>query len=982
MSMISKKTRLASTSASASAMMRATSAGAVGVSMLAAVAAVEAQTNFMVLPGAEFVIDQATGSARVTYQGQMYQVNAGHYLVNADGSISISAEAASTVAPGLTTDTFTTLGAPVDSSVLDASADAGGGLFGGNSGLAIGAGVLGLAAVGVGGYFLFQSLSNDDDDNDSSSGGGSGGSNAAPVFTSSTSGSIAQNTTGTIYTAIATDADNDTLSYSLVNANDAFSINSSSGVVSFDGSLVANTYATTIRATDGNGGSTDYAVDLQVTDGTVGPVTEVDEEDLETTDLSNSTGTLTIKVDDSDTDIVSSWSPNFGANITAIDLEFGNGSNAGSTSDQTFTLDFDEVPSNVTKVYLDGSTQDRFTGQDLDRPVEILTVGAGFGTIDLSGDKAVTLNLGSTTTTLSDIHLSAGMGALTVKTTSSSDVTVGGIDGTTDDYAAEVTLANTGSGKLIVEDLSAAVTSVDASGSSGQTTVGKLGTGNDWDDDFVTVTNGFDFTGGDNVETLYLRKSQASDDVTVKLGEGDETFYAFASNTADDVIDAGLGTDTLILKDDNNSTQADTYINFEAVTVDHSAGLVDFDLAMLKDDITYFSVIGGSSHDLELDNIGDGSEFAYLSSSTLNALTDITLDATSAGSTLEIDFKAVDGGTSKVGAITATNVSLLNVETNASLEISSLDITGTAQLSHTATTGSGALVINGLSNITAIDALNSSGDISITAMTQSALTTYSGSTGNDVVSLDSSAGTVSLDTRNGDDDVTLTGASATSVTVTLGAGADSFVYTGTGAAALNVSGDEGDDTITISASVNAATAATYAGGAGADTIELNSEATMVDTIVLEDVTSNHVDVTSSNNLAFNEDHDTVTSFDQGTDKISLSDFGIILVDGTPTILNFDTDNVHFMANDQVVTNVSELAQKFNSSVAVSNQSAGVEVFVVAHLDASNSNDPNTSNQGIFFFKDNDGDGQITINDEVTMLGDFTADAAIALTDFA
>ena len=102
----------------------------------------------------------------------MYQVNAGHYQINADGSISISSEAAATVAPGMTTTAVDTFGMPVDSGVLDASADNGFGFFSGDN-LLIGASILGVAAAGVGGYFLYQSLTDDDDSNGGSSGGGS-----------------------------------------------------------------------------------------------------------------------------------------------------------------------------------------------------------------------------------------------------------------------------------------------------------------------------------------------------------------------------------------------------------------------------------------------------------------------------------------------------------------------------------------------------------------------------------------------------------------------------------------------------------------------------------------------------------------------------------------------------------------------------------------------------------------------------------------
>jgi glucose/arabinose dehydrogenase len=66
--------------------------------------------------------------------------------------------------------------------------------------------------------------------------GGSGGDsgNHAPVFSSGAAASVAENVTGTVYTAAATDADSDALTYSLSGADAAlFTIGSASGALSF-----------------------------------------------------------------------------------------------------------------------------------------------------------------------------------------------------------------------------------------------------------------------------------------------------------------------------------------------------------------------------------------------------------------------------------------------------------------------------------------------------------------------------------------------------------------------------------------------------------------------------------------------------------------------------------------------------------------------------------------------------------------------------
>ncbi|MDG1416953.1 MAG: cadherin domain-containing protein [Maricaulis sp.] len=85
----------------------------------------------------------------------------------------------------------------------------------------------------------------------------------APSWTSSTTDSVAENSSGTFYTAAATDADSGSVSYSINGGVDAskFSINSSSGALSFNSSPdyenptdsgSNNVYNVTLRASDGS----------------------------------------------------------------------------------------------------------------------------------------------------------------------------------------------------------------------------------------------------------------------------------------------------------------------------------------------------------------------------------------------------------------------------------------------------------------------------------------------------------------------------------------------------------------------------------------------------------------------------------------------------------------------------------------------------------------------------------------------------------
>ena len=82
-------------------------------------------------------------------------------------------------------------------------------------------------------------------------------SEALPVFTSGTTATFAENGTGTVYTATATDADGDVLSYSLSGTDAArFAINAATGVVSF------------LNPPDFEAGQTSFSINVLASDGT------------------------------------------------------------------------------------------------------------------------------------------------------------------------------------------------------------------------------------------------------------------------------------------------------------------------------------------------------------------------------------------------------------------------------------------------------------------------------------------------------------------------------------------------------------------------------------------------------------------------------------------------------------------------------------------------------------------------------------------
>jgi hypothetical protein len=88
----------------------------------------------------------------------------------------------------------------------------------------------------------------------------------APVFTSSSSTDFDENETGTVYTAIATDVDSNTITYSLANSNEKdvtglFNLDASTGVLTFIN-------VPDFEAGDGNkNNNKDFAIDIEATDG-------------------------------------------------------------------------------------------------------------------------------------------------------------------------------------------------------------------------------------------------------------------------------------------------------------------------------------------------------------------------------------------------------------------------------------------------------------------------------------------------------------------------------------------------------------------------------------------------------------------------------------------------------------------------------------------------------------------------------------------
>ena len=187
-------------------------------------------------------------------------------------------------------------------------------------------------------------------------------SNAAPVFTSGTTANFSENGTGTVYTAISTDEDGDTVYYSLVGGADQtlFNLDSSSGELTFKTSPDYespadsggdNVYNVQIDASDGNGGTASQNVAI-----TVANVNDVPSFTSGTTAnfSENGTGTVYTAIStDEDGDTVY-YSLVGGADQTLFNLDSSSGELTFKTSPD-YESPADSGGDNVYNVQIDAS---------------------------------------------------------------------------------------------------------------------------------------------------------------------------------------------------------------------------------------------------------------------------------------------------------------------------------------------------------------------------------------------------------------------------------------------------------------------------------------------------------------------------------------------------------------------------------------------------------------------------------------------------
>ena len=391
--------------------------------------------------------------------------------------------------------------------------------------------------------------------------------NRAPVFTDgdSTTREVAENTASgvNIGTAVgATDADDDTLTYSLGGDDaESFSINTSNGQLRTHAALdyeTKDTYSVTITVDDNNGGSAEIAVTISVTDVNenrapvfsdgVSTTREVAEntaagENIGTavsaTDVDNNTLTWTLSGTDASSFSIDSGT---GQLQTSAALDFETKSSYsvtitvddgnGGSDEINVTISITDVDENVAPEFTDGASTTRSVaentaaGENIGTAVSATDVDNDNLTYILGGDDASSFSIVSAT---GQLQTSA---ALDFETKSSYSVTVTVSDGSlTDSISVTINVTD-------VDENRAPVFSQNSLTRS------------------ILIDN--DTAVGDNIGAPVTATDPDNDTLTYSLGGDDTSFFSIVSSTGQLQTTAAFLSDTkvsysiIVIADDRN----------------------------------------------------------------------------------------------------------------------------------------------------------------------------------------------------------------------------------------------------------------------------------------------------------------------------------------------------------------------------------------------------------------------------------------------
>lgn len=427
--------------------------------------------------------------------------------------------------------------------------------------------------------------------------------------------------------------------------------------------------------------------------------------------------------------------------------------------------------------------------------------------------EATTLNVSSSGTKTTAVTLTAAK-ATTVTVDAAVATTITDVN-----IAAATSLTVKGAGATTVSALSTvtALTSVDASASTGGLTLG------------AAIGTGVTFTGGAGNDSVIVGATTKA--ITTGGGDDTVTVAGTAALGTGGSIDAGEGTDTLKFSTYANAVTASATSTFEGTVsgferlelsgVNAATGAV-INLANL-DDINYVTLSATNTDTTTISGMNSGGTIAFTANQTAGKDATVAITNAATGTTdvlnvvlskatalAAVELIAADVETVNVTS-TETATTLLGTVTHA-LELNataakSLNVSGNAGVTFGTLTGATALTSIDASGVT-------TGLVSLTTAALAGAATIKGGAGANTIVATAATKAVTYEGGAKVDTITINNAQAN--VINTGAGNDVIVV-GTGANTINAG--DGDDSITIGASIGLNTINV---GAGTDTLILSA----------------------------------------------------------------------------------------------------------------------------------------------------------------
>lgn len=281
--------------------------------------------------------------------------------------------------------------------------------------------------------------------------------------------------------------------------------------------------------------------------------------------------------------------------------------------------------------------------------------------------------------------------------------------------------------------------------------------------------------------------------LTFTGGTGNDSVFMVATSTAADTLDAGAGTDVLGLTADVTATVGAKFTNFEILDViDAVASTFDMD-DYANSNITTVRASGLFAGDTltTVNDIADNGTLQLGGVEAIDATVDFTIgvkNAGSAGANSNV-FNIETRGSLAVdtGDITIANVETINITSEGAATGDSIALLAAAQMQTLNVSGSADLTITALTGSTAMSNLstaNMTGDFVMGTAVSNVATLFTGGTGNDTFNggsgddvYNAGGGDNTLDGGGGDDTYNLADGAQDTVVQNTG---DSTAYTAEG----------------------------------------------------------------------------------------------------------------------------------------------------------------------------------------------------------